>query len=96
VTLVASAVVAIIVAATMALSHSTERQVDASRAASAAEAIALGAVLGTDLDALAEEYLVERYEVTPTADGVSVKAWLGGSFARASAVDHRRTLTASE
>ena len=95
-TLVASAVVAIIVAATLALSNSTERQRDASRAASAAEVLALAAVLGTDLGALAEEYGVERYEVTLTADGVTVEVWSDDSVARASAVDHRRTLTTSE
>ena len=66
--------------------------VDASRAHTAAESLALGAVLSADLDALAIAHDVSSYEVERDEDSVTVRVVRRGHASSASASDHRRTL----
>ena len=66
--------------------------VDASRAHTAAESLALGAVLSADLDSLAQAHGVSSYEVERDEYSVMVRVVRCGHASSASASDHRRTL----
>ena len=66
--------------------------IDASRAQTAAEALALAAVLSLDLDSLALAHGVSSYEVERDEYSVTVRVVRRGHASSASASDHRRTL----
>jgi hypothetical protein len=70
--------------------------VDTSRAHTAAESLALGAVLSADLDALAIAHDVSSYEVERDEYSVTVHVMRRGHASSASASDHRRTLEAGQ
>ena len=82
----------------VAVSVSTTAQsiIDAGRATTAAEALAVAAVLDEDLASLAAEQEVEDYVVSDDDGVVTVQVTRHGVRARASAIDHRRTLDSTE
>ncbi|MFM8907138.1 MAG: hypothetical protein ACKOIZ_05920, partial [Actinomycetota bacterium] len=69
---------------------------DAGRATTAAEALAVAAVLDEDLASLAAEHEVDDYGVSYDDGVVTVQVTRHGVSARASAIDHRRTLDSTE
>jgi Tfp pilus assembly protein PilX len=66
--------------------------IDQARAHTAAEAMALAAVLDADLDALALAHGVSSYEIARDEHSVTVHVVRRGRGSSASAADHRRTL----
>ena len=80
----------------IAIGSVASSSVDASRAHTAAESLALGAVLSADLDALAIAHDVSSYEVERDEYSVTVRVTVRvvrrGHASSASASDHRRTL----
>ena len=76
----------------IAIGSVASSSVDASRAHTAAESLALGAVLSADLDALAIAHDVSSYEVERDEYSVTVRVVRRGHASSASASDHRRTL----
>lgn len=95
-----AAVISLVALASLAISHAVDDQLAHARAQTAAEAMALGAVLGANLDDLAARHEVDDYDVD-YADGhaefvVTVRIERDGVVAEASAIDHRRTLELAE
>jgi len=88
----------IVVVSLVAVSVSSTAQsiIDAGRATTAAEALAVAAVLDEDLASLAAEQEVEDYVVSDDDGVVTVQVTRHGVRARASAIDHRRTLDSTE
>jgi len=66
------------------------------RARLAAEALAVGAVLGVDLDVLARELDVATYSIDRLDTSVTIRVERAGSVASATADDHRHTLGVAE
>jgi hypothetical protein len=95
-----AAVISLVALASLAISHVVDDQLAHARAQTAAEAMALGAVLGANLDDLAARYEVDGYVVDHADDYavdydefiVTVRIERDGVVAEASAIDHRRTL----
>ncbi|MFM8956963.1 MAG: hypothetical protein ACKOJH_05915 [Actinomycetota bacterium] len=89
------AVIVLVSLVAVAVSSMAQSIIDAGRATAAAEALAVAAVLDEDLALLAAEHEVEDYVVSD--DGVvTVQVTRHGVSARASAIDHRRTLDSTE
>ena len=76
----------------VAIGRVASSAVDASRAQTAAESLALAAVLFADLDALALTHGVSSYEVERDEYSVTVRVVRRGHASSASASDRRRTL----
>ena len=99
-----AAVISLVALASLAISHVVDDQLAHARAQTAAEAMALGAVLGANLDNLAARYGVDDYDVEYADDHaidhaefiVTVRIERDGVVAEASAIDHRRTLEPAE
>ena len=91
-----AAVISLVAFASLAISHVVDGQLAHARAQTAAEAVALGAVLGVDLDDLAARYEVDDYVVDYDEFIVTVRIERDGVVAEASAIDHRRTLEPAE
>ena len=95
-----TAVISLVALASLAISHVVDDQLAHARAQTAAEAMALGAVLGVNLDDLAARYEVDDYVVEYADDhaefSVTVRIERDGVVAEASAIDHRRTLEPAE
>jgi len=88
----------IVVVSLVAVSVSSTAQsiIDAGRATTAAEALAVAAALDENLASLAAEHEVEDYVVSDDDGVVTVQVTRHGVSARASAIDHRRTLDSTE
>lgn len=95
-----AAVISLVALASLAISHVVDNQLAHARAQTAAEAMALGAVLGANLDDLASRYEVDDYDVDHADEYdefiVTVRIERDGVVAEASAIDHRRTLEPAE
>lgn len=95
-----AAVISLVALASLAISHVVDDQLAHARAQTAAEAMALGAVLGANLDDLASRYEVDDYDVDHADEYdefiVTVRIERDGVVAEASAIDHRRTLEPAE
>jgi len=95
-----AAVISLVALASLAISHVVDDQLAHARAQTAAEAMALGAVLGANLDDLASRYEVDDYDVDHPDEYdefiVTVRIERDGVVAEASAIDHRRTLESAE
>jgi len=76
----------------VAVGRVASSSIDASRAQTAAEALALAAALSADLDALTIAHDVSSYEVERDEYSVTVRVVRRGHASSASASDHRRTL----
>ena len=95
-----AAVISLVAVASLAISHVVDNQLAHARAQTAAEAMALGAVLGANLDDLASRYEVDNYAVDYVDNHavdydeftVTVRIERDGVVAEASGIDHRRTL----
>jgi molybdopterin/thiamine biosynthesis adenylyltransferase len=95
-----AAVISLVALASLAISHVVDDQLAHARAQTAAEAMALGAVLGANLDNLAARYEVDDYDVDHADEYdefiVTVRIERDGVVEEASAIDHRRTLEPAE
>ena len=80
----------------LAMSNVAGSAIDAHRASTAAEALALAAVVDGDLDEIARQHDVEEFNVDYADETVTVRVVRHGISAQATAVDHRRTLDDSE
>jgi len=93
-------VISFIALVSLAISHVVDDQLIHARVQTAAEAMALGAVLGANLDDLAARYEVNDYGVDHADEYdvfiVTVRIERDGVIAEASAIDHRRTLELAE
>jgi len=78
--------------AVIAVNRVASSSIDASRAQTAAEALALASALSADLDVLALAHGVSSYEVERDGHFVTVRVVRRGHSSSASASDHRRTL----
>ena len=96
ITPVLAAMISIVALASLAVAHVVDTQVTDTRAQTAADALALAALIGADLDDIAAWYDVDEYEVDHGEYMVMVRVERDGVTARASAVDHRRTLEPAE
>ena len=96
ITPVLAATISIVALASLALAHAVDREIATTRAQTAADALALAALIGADLDDIAAWYDVDEYEVDHGEYMVMVRVERDGVTARASAVDHRRTLEPAE
>lgn len=95
-----AAVISLVALASLAISHAVDDQLAHARAQTAAEAMALGALLGVNLDDLASRYEVDDYDVDHPDEYdefiVTVRIECDGVVAETSAIDHRRTLEPAE
>jgi len=89
-------VIAVVSLVAVSVSTTAQSIIDAGRATTAAEALAVAAVLDEDLSSLAAEHEVEDYVVSDDDGVVTVQVTRHGVSARASAIDHRRTLDSTE
>ena len=96
ITPVLAAMISIVALASLAIAHVVDTQVTDTRAQTAADALALAALIGADLDDIAAWYDVDEYEVDHVEYMVMVRVERDGVTALASAVDHRRTLEPAE
>jgi len=88
-------VLAIIIMASLvmiAVDRVASSSVNALRAHTAAESLALAAVFSADLDALAVAHGISSYEIKRDEYSVTVRVVRRGHESSASASDHRRTL----
>ena len=90
------ALVALTSLATLAVSRLAESASEASRAATAAEALALAAIADVDLDLIARDHGVDEFDIEYDDETVVVSVVRRGVEARATAIDHRRTLDVGE
>jgi len=90
------AVIALVSLVAVAVSSMAQPIINAGRASTAAEALAVAAVLGEDLASLAAEHEVDDYAVSYDDGVVTVQVSRKGVSTRASAIDHRRTLDPTE
>ncbi|MFM8417548.1 MAG: hypothetical protein ACKOAT_08705 [Actinomycetota bacterium] len=90
------AVIALVSLVVVAVSSMAQSIIDAGRAITAAEALAVAAVLDEDLASLAAEHKVDDYAVSYDDGVVTVQVSRKGVSAQASAIDHHRTLDPSE
>ncbi|MFM8969079.1 MAG: hypothetical protein ACKOI3_02335 [Actinomycetota bacterium] len=90
------AVIVLVSLVDVAVSSMAQSIIDAGRATAAAEALAVAAVLDEDLALLAAEHEVDDYAVSYDDGVVTVQVSRHGVSARASAIDHRRTLDSTE
>jgi len=90
------AVIALVSLVAVSVSSTAQSIINAGRATTAAEALAVAAVLDEDLASLAAEHEVEDYAVSYDDGVVTVQVTRHGVSARASAIDHRRTLDSTE
>jgi len=90
------AVIALVSLVAVSVSSMAQSIINAGRATTAAEALAVAVVLGGDLASLAAEHEVEDYVVSDDDGVVTVQVTRHGVNARASAIDHRRTLDSTE
>lgn len=91
-----AAVISLVALASLAISHVVDDQLAHTRAQTAAEAMALGALLGVNLDDLAAQYEIDDYAVDYDEFIITVRTERDGVVAEASAIDHRRTLEPAE
>jgi len=89
-------VIAVVSLVAVSVSTTAQSIIDAGRATTAAEALAVAAVLDEDLSSLAAEHEVDDYAVSDDDGVVTVQVTRHGVSARASAIDHRRTLDSTE
>ena len=85
-----AATISLVALASMAISHVVDDQLAHARAQTAAEAMALGALVGANLDDLASRYEIDDYAVDHDEFIVTVRVERGGAIAEASAIDHRQ------
>jgi len=90
------AVIAVVSLVAVSVSSMAQSIINAGRATTAAEALAVAVVLDGDLESLAAEHEVDDYAVSYDDDVVTVQVTRHGVSARASAIDHRRTLDPTE
>jgi hypothetical protein len=90
------ALVALTSLATLAVSRLAESAIEASRAATAAEALALAAIADADLDRIARYHQVDEFDIEYADETVVASVVRRGVEARATAIDHRRTLDVGE
>jgi len=89
-------VIAVVSLVAVSVSSTAQSIINAGRATTAAEALAVAVVLGGDLASLAIEHEVDDYAVSDDDGVVTVQVTRHGVSARASAIDHRRTLDPTE
>jgi hypothetical protein len=89
-------VIAVVSLVAVSVSSTAQSIIDAGRATTAAEALAVAAVLDEDLALLAAEHEIDDYAVSYDDGVVTVQVTRHGVSARASAIDHRRTLDSTE
>lgn len=90
------AVIALVSLVAVSVSTTAQSIIDAGRATTAAEALAVAAALDENLASLAAEHEVEDYVVSDDDGVVTVQVTRHGVSARATAIDHRRTLDSTE
>jgi len=89
-------VIALVSLVVVAVTSMAQSIIDAGRATTAAEALAVAAVLDEDLASLAVEHEIDDYVVSCDDGVVTVQVTRHGVSARVSAVDHGRTLHSTE
>ena len=80
----------------LAMSHAAEGTINAHRASTAAEALALAAAVDGNLGEIARLHEVDEFIVDHDDETVTVRVVRRGVSAQATAVDHRRTLDEGE
>ena len=80
----------------LAISHAAGATIDAHRASTAAEALALAATVDGNLDEIVRLHEVDAFIVDHDDETVTVRVVRRGVSAQATAVDHRRTLDQGE
>jgi hypothetical protein len=90
------AIIAVTSLVTLAMSQFAESVIDEHRALTAAEALALAAVIDGDLDEIARQHEVDEFTVDYDDETVTVHVVRHGVSSQSTAVDHRRTLDDSE
>jgi len=90
ITPVLAAMISIVALASLAVAHVVDRQVTDTRAQTAAEALAIAALLGANLDDIASSYGVDDYEVDDDEYMVTVRVERDGVTAQAIAADHNQ------
>ena len=92
----AAALIAVVAVATLVVGEVSTTLREQQHARAAAEAIAVAALLGADLDVLAREHSVDTYSVEIDESSATVIVERNGVTAEASAFDHRHTLESDE
>ena len=90
------AIIALTSLVALAMSHAAEVTINAHRASTAAEALALAAAVDGNLDEIARLHEVDDFIVDHDDETVIVRVVRRGVSAQATAVDHRRTLDQGE
>jgi len=90
------AVLALLSLVTLSMSQVAQSAIDVGRATTAAEVLALAAVMDADLESLAAEHDVDDFTIAYDDGSTTVQATRNGVIAQASAIDHRRTLEVAE
>jgi hypothetical protein len=80
----------------LAVSNVAESAIDEHRASTAAEALALAAVVNGNLGEIARLHELDDFIVNRDDEIVTVRVVRRGVSAQATAIDHRRTLDESE
>ena len=96
ITPVLAVMISIVALASLAVAHAVDREIATTRAQTAADSLAIAALLGANVDDIASSYGVDDYEVDEDEYMVTVRVERDGVTAQASAVDHRRTLEPAE
>ena len=90
ITPVLAAMISVVALASLVIAHVVDTQVTVTRAQTAADALALAALIGADLDGLASRYDVDDYQIDYDEYIVTVRVEHDSVTARASAVNHHQ------